>query len=105
MFDTFAVAQIRPEVSHNLNAATLFHLRTNGGRHEVDLIVKLENNKLIAFEFKAGSSLTISDAKHLIWLKEEIGDRLIAGVVLHAGSSIYQLENRIYAIPLSSFWA
>ena len=105
MFDTFAVAQIRPEVSHNLNAAALFHLRTDRGRHEVDLIVKLENNKLIAFEFKAGSSPTISDAKHLIWLKEEISDRLIAGVVLHAGSSIYQLEDRIYAIPLSSFWA
>lgn len=105
LFDTFSVAQIRPEVFHNFNSAKMFHLRTNGGRHEVDLIVKLENNKILAFEFKAGSSPTNSDAKHLKWLKEEIGEKLIAGIVLHAGSSIYELEDRIYAIPLSSFWA
>lgn len=105
VFDTFSVAQIRPEVFHSLKSATMFHLRTAGGRHEVDLVVKLENNRLLAFEFKAGASPTISDAKHLVWLKEEIGKRLIAGVVLHTGSSIYQLGDRIYAIPLSSFWA
>ena len=105
LFDTFSVAQIRPEVFHNLNSAKMFHLRTNGGRHEVDLMVKLENNKILAFEFKAGSSPTDSDAKHLNWLREEIGERLIAGIVLHTGSSIYELDNRIYAIPLSSFWA
>lgn len=105
LFDTFSVAQIRPEVHHNLNAATMFHLRTNGGRHEVDLIVKLKNNKILAFEFKAGSSPMNSDTKHLKWLKEEIGSRFVAGIVLHAGSSIYQLEDRIFAIPLSSFWA
>lgn len=105
LFDTFSVAQIRPEVFHNLNSAKLFHLRTNGGRHEVDLIVKLENNKILAFEFKAGSSPTNSDAKHLIWLREEIGEKFIAGILLHAGASLYELDDRIYAIPLSSFWA
>lgn len=104
VFDTFSVAQIRPEVFHSLKSATMFHLRTAGGRHEVDLIVKLENNRLLAFEFKAGTAPTVSDAKHLAWLREEIGERLIAGVVLHAGSSIYQLGDRIYAIPLSAFW-
>ena len=105
IFDTFSVAQIRPELAHNFNGAEKFHLRTNGGRHEVDLIVKLENGGLLAFEFKVGTSPTISDAKHLIWLKGEIGSRLIAGVVLHGGNSIYQLGERIYAIPISSFWA
>lgn len=105
LFDTFAVAQIRPEISYKLSSAQLFHLRTNGGRHEIDLMVKLENNQLLAFEFKAGSSPTNSDAKHLIWLKEETGERFLAGIVLHSGSSIYQLDKRIWAIPLSSFWA
>lgn len=105
LFDTFSVAQIRPEVYYQLNSAKLFHLRTNGGRHEIDLIIKLENNQFLAFEFKAGSAPTNSDAKHLIWLKEEIGERLLAGIVLHSGSSIYQLDDRIYAMPLSTFWA
>lgn len=51
------------------------------------------------------STPTDSDAKRLKWLGGEIGERLIAGIVLHTGASIYQLNNRIYAIPLSSFWA
>jgi hypothetical protein len=54
-------------------------------RYEVDLIVELANGRIIAIEIKAASASSRSDARHLVWLREQPGDRVLAALVLHAG--------------------
>jgi hypothetical protein len=41
---------------------------------------------------------------HLRWLREELGERFLAGVVLHTGPRIYELDEKIVAAPIAVLW-
>jgi len=44
-------------------------------------------------------------ARHLVWLRDRLGERFTAGVVLHTGQRVYRLSDRILAAPISTLWA
>ena len=46
-----------------------------------------------------------SDARHLEWLRDAMGDRFTGGVVLHTGRDTFELSDRIPAAPISTLWA
>ena len=104
-FDAFATMQFRAEAATMFPAPKLHHLRVDGGRHEIDLVVDLGNGKVFGVEFKAGTAPTLEDAKHLVWLRDEYGKRFIGGVVVHAGRAITELSDRIGAVPISASWS
>jgi uncharacterized protein len=104
ILDTFVLAQLRPETALSARRHRLYHLRTRGGRQEVDLVVELDAGKILAFEIKATASPRPSDAQHLRWLRDELGDRFVTGAVLHTGPAIYPLGNKIAAIPICAIW-
>ncbi|MHB8641699.1 MAG: DUF4143 domain-containing protein [Gaiellaceae bacterium] len=104
ILDTFVVARLRPELARSASAPRLHHLRTEGGRHEVDLIVELAGERVIALEVRALAAPKLGDAKHLIWLRDELGDRFVAGVVFHTGPRQFELSDKIVAAPISSLW-
>ena len=72
---------------------------------EVDLVIEVGAGKVIGIEIKAASGVDPHDARHLAWLRDELGDRFVAGVVLHTGSFVYPLGERITAAPISTLWA
>ena len=104
MLDTFVVSQLRPEAVVAACEPRLHHLRTEAGRHEIDVIAELGGDRVIALEVKATSAPTDADAKHLRWLKEELGDRFVVGVVLHTGPRLFELSEGIIAAPISTLW-
>lgn len=105
VLDTFVAAQLRPEAAVSRSRPRLHHLRTEQGRHEVDLVAELAGERIVAVEVKAGSGPTLRDAgKHLSWLRDELGDRFVAGVVLHTGPRLYELDRRLIAAPISVLW-
>lgn len=104
LLDTFVVAQLRPETIVAESEPRLHHLRTEAGRHELDVVAELGGGRVIAIEIKAAAAPTAADAKHLRWLKAELGDRLVAGVVLHTGPRRYDLPGGIIAAPISTLW-
>jgi hypothetical protein len=104
LLDTSVVAQIRPETVVAECEPRLHHLRTESGRHEVDVVAELGGRRVIGIEVKAGATATASDARHLQWLRDELGARFVAGVVLHTGPRLYQLSDRIVAAPISVLW-
>lgn len=102
--DNFVVAQLRPQLGLHEDDARLHHLRQQDGRREVDLIIELGGGRIIGIEIKAASAVNQHDARHLSWLREEIGDRFLAGVVLHTGNLTYGLGDRIVAAPICALW-
>jgi hypothetical protein len=98
------VAQLRPQVVVAETEPRLFHLRTEGGRHEVDVVAELGGRRVVGIEIKAAAAPTADTARHLRWLGEELGDRFVAGVVLHPGPRIYELDDGIIAAPTSPLW-
>ena len=101
-FDSFIACQLRPEI--DATRATLHHLRSKGGEHEVDMVIE-RAGKVTAFEIKAGVQPVAADARHLQWLQRELGDNLTAAAVIHRGSTTWELVPGIWAIPASSIWS
>jgi hypothetical protein len=44
------------------------------------------------------------DARHLVWLRDQMEGRFVAGVVFHTGPRIYELSERIIAAPIAALW-
>ncbi len=86
------------------HAPRLYHLRQREGRREIDLIVEFADARIIGIEVKAAATVTRSDARHLLWLRDQLGERLVCGLVLHAGPHSYPLDERIHAAPICSLW-
>lgn len=105
VLDTFVAAQLRPEVVLSSHAPRLHHVRTEGGRHEIDLVAELGGGRVIGIEVKASAAPGSSDATHLAWLRDALGDRFVAGVVLHSGPRSYGLGDRVTAAPIAALWA
>ncbi|HEX9774390.1 MAG TPA: DUF4143 domain-containing protein [Actinomycetota bacterium] len=105
VLDTFVTAQLRAETTIAQTRPRLYHLRTEQGRHEVDLIGELAGRRVIGIEVKASSAPSREEAKHLSWLRDEVGDRFVAGVVFHTGPRAFELDKRILAVPIAALWA
>lgn len=105
LLETFVVSQLRGALASSWPHIQLHHLRDEGGRHEVDAIVELENGDVAAFEIKADSAVTSKDARHLIWLRDELKGRFHSGVVFHTGPRSYELADRIAAVPIAALWS
>jgi uncharacterized protein len=105
LIDTFVTAQIRAECGPSESTPTMHHLRRSDGRHEIDLILEGPAGRVVAIEIKAGAVVDLKAARHLIWLRDALGDQFVTGVVLHTGPYAYRLEDRIWALPISSLWS
>ena len=105
LIDTFVAAQIRAELSLATSRPRWHHLRDNNGRHEIDLVIEFGGGRVAGIEIKAGAAPRRSDAKHLEWLRDELGERFVAGVVLHTGPRAFELADRVIAAPISTIWA
>ena len=105
LLDTFVAAQLRAELAVAATRPRLHHLRAEQGRHEIDLVGELAGRQLVGIEVKAGTAPDRADARHLAWLRDQIGSRFTVGVILHTGERVYSLGDRILAAPISTLWA
>ncbi len=79
--------------------ARVSHLRLQGGRQEVDLIVERADQRVIAIEVKLSGAVDNSDVKHLMWLRDQIGDDLLDALVIHTGPQAYRRKDGIAVVP------
>ena len=79
------------------------HYRSPDGR-EIDLVLELDDSRIVAIEVKAASSVSAADTRHLRWLEERLGSRLVAGVVLTTDSVIRPSGGRLWSLPVAALW-
>ncbi len=79
--------------------ATVRHLRTGNGDHEVDLIVERADHRVVAIEVKLGTTVRDADVRHLHWLRERIGDDLLDVVVINTGAEAYRRPDGVAVVP------
>ena len=75
------------------------HLRTQGGEREVDLIVERADGAVVALEVKLKSVITDRDVRHLQWLRDQIGSRMLDAAVLSTGQQAYRRADGVGVIP------
>jgi predicted AAA+ superfamily ATPase len=79
---------------------TVHHLRTEGGRHEVDFIVET-SGRVLALEAKLGAAVDDHDVRHLRWLRDQLGEQLADAAVITTGSEAYRRSDGIAVVPLA----
>jgi uncharacterized protein len=99
LFESLVTQSVR--VYASAANATVGHLRTKNGDHEIDLIVEGENRSCIAIEAKLANTVDDHDVAHLNWLHRQIGDRLIDRIVVYTGRFAYRRSDGVAAIPLA----
>jgi predicted AAA+ superfamily ATPase len=97
LFESLVTLSIR--VLAQACEATVKHLRTNSGLHEVDLIIERPDQKILAIEVKLSASIHDDDVKNLHWLQEKIGDDLLDMIVINTGPKAYRRKDGIAVIP------
>lgn len=98
-FESLAALSVR--VFAQATEATVAHLRTAGGEHEVDLVVVRGDNRIVAFEAKLSATVAKDDVGHLQWLRHNLGDDLLDEIVLTTGSTAYRRPDGIGVVPLA----
>lgn len=99
LFESLATLSVR--VLAQAAEARTSHLRLHGGQREVDLIVERGDGAVLAIEVKLSSTVDDSDVRHLRWLREELGDRVVDAVVITTGTTAYRREDGIGVVPLA----
>ena len=105
LLETFVINQLRAETALTSRGPQLSHLRLADGRREVDLIADYGARGIVAIEIKATNAPDTGDARHLEWLRDQLGPRFAAGAVLHVGRRKYRLSEQIQAIPICALWS
>jgi predicted AAA+ superfamily ATPase len=97
LFESLAALSVRTFAQHC--DARIYHLRTQGGRHEVDFIAEGRHG-VVGLEVKLGGAVANSDVAHLHWLRRQIGDRCTELVVLNTGPEAYRRPDGVAVVPL-----
>jgi uncharacterized protein len=104
IIDTFVASQVRPELALGRQPVSMFHLRQDG-RQEIDLILERRDGALIALEVKAAASVDVTDARHLMWLRNQVQpEQYKAGIVFYTGAHVMSLGDKIWAVPICALW-
>lgn len=102
--ETFVVSQLRAEAEFCDSSPRLYHLRDQNARHEIDIVVEYSADRIAALEVKAAAAVDGGDAGQLRWLRDQLGERFIGGVILHTGPRLYRLDEHIVAAPIAALW-
>lgn len=102
MLETFALQELRRQASWHPDPPSFHHFRDRDG-YEVDIVLA-RGLTLAGVEVKAASSVSTSDLRGLRKLRDSVGERFAAGVVLYDGSSTIDFGDRLYAVPIARLW-
>lgn len=98
LFENLAMLTVRGAAQ--VSGGDVFHLRTKRGEQEVDLIVEGEDGRIVAFEIKLNRAASDRDVRHLLWLKEKLGDQVADLVLLNTGEHAYRRPDGVAVVPL-----
>ncbi|WP_280953294.1 DUF4143 domain-containing protein [Acidipropionibacterium timonense] len=96
-----SLAALGVRVSAEAAEARVSHLRLLGGDREIDLIVEGPEGQILAIEVKLAGAIDDSDVRHLLWLRDQIPDRVVDLVVLNTGPFAYRRRDGVAVVPVA----
>lgn len=97
LFESLVTLSVR--VYAQAAEASVSHMRTYAGEHEVDLIVERRDGRVLAIEVKLTSAPDESDVRQLKWMKEQLGDDVLDAALVTTGKQAYRREDGIAVVP------
>jgi len=104
LLESFVGMELLRQSGWTQEPVQLFHYRDKQQR-EVDVILERHSGEVVGIEIKASATPAASDFAGLHYLRDKLGARFKAGVVLHTGADTLPFGDRLAAIPVSGLWA
>lgn len=103
LLETFIFQELRRQASWQETPIAFHHFRDKDGV-EVDIVLEGAGQRVAGMEIKTAATVMASDFRGLRKLKESVGKRFAAGVVLYDGETTAPFGNQLFAVPLRSLW-
>jgi hypothetical protein len=103
MLESFVAMELLRQAEWTDRPTQLFHYRDKQQR-EVDIVIERHDGDVVGVEVKASATPSQDDFKGLAHLRDKLGPRFKAGVVLHAGADTLPFGDRLAAVPVSGIW-
>ncbi|MCV2219371.1 ATP-binding protein [Thauera sp. Sel9] len=104
LVETFVAAELLKHLAFSARGLSLWHYRTQTGV-EVDFLLEDRQGRLTGIEVKAAASVDRKDFKGLKHLQETEPERFQRGIVLYTGRDIVPFGEKLFAVPMSMWWA
>lgn len=102
--ESFVAAELLRQRTWSAQRYDLYHWRDRNG-DEVDIVIETDDGRVIGIEVKSASSFTARQFKGLTRLRDALGDRFVAGIVLNTSETGYRYADRLYGAPVSALWS
>ncbi|MCL2110806.1 MAG: ATP-binding protein [Clostridiales bacterium] len=103
LLETFVIAEINKQRSWSETDYSLHHYRDRDNK-EVDIVLELDDGRLIAIEVKAASSFSRKDFSGMKAFRDVAGSRFYCGILLYTGMEAQPFGDKMFAAPVSAIW-
>jgi predicted AAA+ superfamily ATPase len=99
LFESLVTLCVR--VAAQAAEATIGHLRTRNGDHEIDLVLVRDDGKVLAIEVKLAATVEDRDTAHLHWLADHLRADLLDAIIINTGPNAYRRPDGVGVVPLA----
>jgi predicted AAA+ superfamily ATPase len=103
IFESFVAMELVRQCAWSEHEPSLFHYRDSQQR-EVDVVLELRSGEIAGVEVKSAATVKSKDFAGLRHLRNKLGTRFKAGVVLYTGERTLPFGDRLTAVPLCGLW-
>lgn len=104
LFENFVASEILKQASRLDSRVALYHYRTSDGQ-EVDIVGEGDDGAVVGIEVKLSATPHASDFGGLRHMRDRLGARFRAGVVVYTGSETLPFGERLWAVPTAAIWS
>jgi uncharacterized protein len=103
LLETFVLGELSRQLTFASQQVRLYHYRDRD-QYEVDAVLESASGEIVACEVKAAETVRSEDFRGIERLGRQLGDQLLAGIVLYAGQTPLPFGDRLRAWPISALW-
>ena len=103
LLETFVAGELARQLTWSDVDARLYHWRDRDGR-EVDLLLESADGRVVGIEVKAAIDVAPNALSGLRYLQRRLGDRFVAGFVVHCGERVMPAGPNLWTVPVSALW-
>jgi predicted AAA+ superfamily ATPase len=104
MLESFVAMELVRQAELAERPLTLHHYRDQRQR-EVDVVLERHSGEIVGVEVKAAATPRSGDFTGLRYLRDRLGSRFKAGVLIYTGSQTLPFGDRLAAVPVSGLWS
>jgi uncharacterized protein len=102
LLETFVASELERQAAWLPQPLSFWHYRE--GPREVDVVVERPSGEVVGVEVKAGATVRPRDFAGLRHLRDQLGKRMLMGVVLYTGAHTLPFGEGLWAVPLQAMW-